>query len=72
LGPCPKEVDSVINSVTLDRSQFIAGVSGGVSVDTGAMVARQAVVSDEYGLMDASRISGQPEADLPPDAWWWD
>ena len=72
LGPCPKEVDSVINSVTLDRSRFIAGVSGGVSVDTGPIVARQAVVSDEYGVMDASRVSGQPEADLPPDAWWWD
>ena len=72
IGPAPKEVDSVINSVTLDRSRFVAGVSGGVTVDTGSVVSRQSVVSDSYGLMDASRVSGRPRIDLPPDAWWWD
>ena len=72
IGPVPKEVDSVVNSVTLDRSLFVAGVSGGVSVDTGSVVAKPAVVSDNYGLMGASRVSGQPQGDLPPDTWWWD
>ena len=38
LGPQPKEVESVVNSVTVNKSRFFAGVSGGVSVDTSALV----------------------------------
>lgn len=73
LGPLPQQVESVINSVTINRGRFIAGVSGGVVVDTGALVKTDAVRVDEYGLMEADRASAAPpRADLPRDAWWWD
>ncbi|MHB0959240.1 MAG: DUF1598 domain-containing protein [Pirellulaceae bacterium] len=73
LGPAPKAVTSVVNSVTVNRNRFFAGVSGGVSVDTHALVNVQAVRSDEYGLLDASHAMAMPPADkLPRDAWWWD
>ena len=73
LGPQPKEVESVVNSVTFRKNRFFAGVSGGVSVDTNALVHTQAVRADDYGLMDAARGSATPQVTtLPRDAWWWD
>ncbi|MHB8970957.1 MAG: DUF1598 domain-containing protein [Pirellulaceae bacterium] len=73
LGPQPKEVESVVNSVTVRKNRFFAGVSGGVSVDTNAVVHTQAVRADDYGLMDAERGSATPQVTtLPRDAWWWD
>ena len=73
LGPAPKEVESVINSLVLKRTQIIAGVSGGVAVDTRAIVDPQAVKTDDYGLLDAAHGSSVPDLKaLPRDAWWWD
>ena len=73
LGPLPQQVESVISSVTINRNRFIAGVSGGVSVDTRALVRTDAVEVDDYGLMDADCASAAPQRDsLPRDAWWWD
>ena len=73
LGPPPQEVESVVNSVMVNRSRFFAGVSGGVSVDTGALVSADAVRVDDYGVMDAAHASAAPtRAALPTDAWWWD
>ncbi len=72
-GPVPKEVDSIINAVELDASQFLVGVSGGVSVETASLVTPGAIQVDTYGLMEAARGSAEPPADrLPRDAWWWD
>lgn len=70
LGAQPQEVESVINSIMINRKTFIAGVSGGVSVDTGALVKPDAVSVDTYGRMDADRISAAPAS--ASDAWWWD
>ena len=73
LGPQPKEVGSVVNSVTVNKSRFFAGVSGGVSVDTSALVNAAAVRADDYGVMDAAHASATPQAaNVPRDAWWWD
>lgn len=73
LGPLPQQVESVINSVTIKRNQFIAGVSGGVSVDTSALVKPEAVRVDDYGLMGADHAAAAPQrANLSRDAWWWD
>jgi hypothetical protein len=73
LGPLPQEVESVVNSVTVDKSRFFAGVSGGVSVDTGALVRADAVRVDDYGVMEAAHASAAPtRAALSSDAWWWD
>ncbi len=73
LGPTPREVESIINAVEVDHSQFIVGVSGGVSVDTGQLIAPESIEVDDYGLMDAARGSAAPVlSQLPRDAWWWD
>jgi len=73
LGPTPREVESVINSVVVDPRRIVAGVSGGVSVDVGELVKADAITIDDYGLMDATRASaGADLPAIPPDAWWWD
>ncbi len=73
LGPAPREVESVVNSIDVSDSRFVVGVSGGVSVDTGSLVESQSIKVDDYGLMDAARGSAAPDASrLPRDAWWWD
>jgi hypothetical protein len=73
LGPAPREVESIVNAVDVSDSQFIVGVSGGVSVDTAPLVAPESIKVDDYGLMDAARASAAPAAtQLPRSAWWWD
>jgi hypothetical protein len=73
LGPLPREIESVVNSIVLNRTQIIAGVSGGVAVDTNSLVDPQTIKIDDYGLMEAARGSSAPRLDaLPPDVWWWD
>jgi hypothetical protein len=71
LSQAAEEVDSVINHVEIRRSQFVAGVSGGVSVDTSKMVRQDAIKTDDYGLMNAERAASIPQ-DLGRDQWWWD
>lgn len=68
------EVDTIVNHRVIrgaKASQIIAGVSGGVHVDTQTMVAPNAIkiatdprVGDELTQSKPSR--------LPIDAWWWD
>jgi len=73
LGPPLTQVESVVNAVTVSRSRFFAGVSGGVAVDPRGLVRTEAIDVDDYGLLDAAHASAAPaDASLPPDAWWWD
>ena len=74
LGPLPSEVESVINSIELDRQTLLAGVSGGVAVDTRALVNPDAIRVDDYGLMEAAHGSARFDhrRHPPHDAWWWD
>ncbi len=74
LDTAAKEVDSVMNHRSIKRGNVIhtvVGVSGGVSVDTGQLVSRDAIKTDDYGLMKADRTASTPK-NLPRDAWWWD
>ena len=71
LGTSPKQVDSVINHRMMDRRRIVAGVSGGVSVDTGPLVARRAIQVDQYGLLKTEQSQATPR-DLAPGVWWWD
>ncbi len=71
LSDAPQEVDSVINHVVVNHTQIVAGVSGGVSVDTSRMVRRDAIQTDDYGLLKAERSASLPQ-DLGRDDWWWD
>ena len=70
-GPAPKQVDTVVNHRIVDRKNIIVGVSGGVSVDTGKLVQPAAIKQDEYGLLQAARVSSTP-AEVSAAAWWWD
>jgi hypothetical protein len=71
MSQAPQEVDSVINHVEIKRSQFVAGVSGGVSVDTSMVVRPDAIQTDDYGLLKAEHAASLPK-DLGRDDWWWD
>ncbi len=71
MSQAPQEVDSVINHVEIKRTQFVAGVSGGVSIDTSKMVGQDAIQTDDYGLLKAEHAASVP-TDLARDDWWWD
>ncbi|MDX1945581.1 MAG: DUF1598 domain-containing protein [Pirellulaceae bacterium] len=70
-GIAPAKVDSVINHRVIGGKHVIAGVSGGVTVDARELAARQAVQTDEYGLVAGERKASAPKS-LPRHAWWWD
>jgi hypothetical protein len=71
LGAAPTEVDSVMNHRVLGGKHVVAAVSGGVTVDARSLAARQAVKTDEYGLMASERKAATPQK-LPRRSWWWD
>ncbi len=71
LGEAPREVESVINHRMINQKQIVAGVSGGVTVDTRSLVRRDSISTDNYGLVSGARGTGVPDK-LPRDAWWWD
>lgn len=74
LGLAPTEVETVINHRVIRQrnlKHFVAGVSGGVSVNPAAIVDRPAIKVSDYGVLKAGHQSCTPP-DLPHDAWWWD
>jgi hypothetical protein len=71
LGIAPARVDSVINHRVIHGKHVVAGVSGGVRVDPVALAAKQAVKTDDYGLVATDRRASVPKS-LPKNAWWWD
>lgn len=71
LGVAPTDVESVVNHRVIQRKYVVAGVSGGVLVDTGPLAQRAAITIDQYGALHAGRAQSAPK-DLPPEAWWWD
>jgi hypothetical protein len=50
----------------------VAAVSGGVAVDPRGLAAREAVQTDDYGLVAGQRRTSQAPTNLPRRAWWWD
>ena len=71
VGVAPTRVESIVNYRVIDKKHFIAGVSGGVTVDTSQLVSRGAIAESDYGLLKAERQAGT-QAKLSDDAWWWD
>jgi hypothetical protein len=70
LGRSPEEVPTVVSHRVIDRRHVVAGVSGGVSVDTTAVVTPTALRVDTYGRLNRDRQVGTPQ---PSDGrWWWD
>lgn len=70
-GAAPTEVETVINHRVIGQKHIVAGVSGGVSADTGPYVQKPAIAIDDYGALQAGWTASTP-SDLPGDAWWWD
>ncbi|MBN1855108.1 MAG: DUF1598 domain-containing protein [Pirellulales bacterium] len=66
----PKEVESVINYRILSLCCLVAGVSGGVSIDTRPFVTREAIEENFYGSEFHAR--GVVPENLAPIVWWWD
>jgi hypothetical protein len=72
-SPAPREVESVVNAVHVNRRRFVAGVSGGVAVDTTQLLSSESVQVGGDQAAEAARTSAQPDPTrLPRDIWWWD
>lgn len=69
--PAPREVDTVANSVVVNRRQVIAGVSGGVMVETSKVLANRTSTSDD-APMKLPRVLPEPEIKDTEITWWWD
>ena len=69
-GTAPRRVDTIINH-RLVGNRVIAGVSGGVTVDTASLVRADAIQVDDYGLLEAEHATSRPQL-KSPGAWWWD
>jgi hypothetical protein len=66
--PAPREVETVANLVEVNRRQIVAGVSGGVMVDTAdALTHRKGASADE---LSSDRGKAPPAAGST--VWWWD
>lgn len=70
IGAAPQEVDTIINHRMLNRTQIVAGVSGGVRVDPTEFV-KTSIQTDDYGLIRGEQQASKPQ-NLPAEAWWWD
>jgi len=71
LAPAPTQVDTVVNHRVIRRDTFIAGVSGGVSVDPAPLVSAGAIRIDQSGRLGRRHDEAKP--DKPPlEAWWWE
>jgi hypothetical protein len=71
LGHAPEQVETVANHRLMSRTKFVAGVSGGVSIQPQEFVKAENVKLDEYGGLKAARGNSAPQ-DLPAGVWWWD
>jgi hypothetical protein len=73
-GTAPSEVDSIVNHRTVkqgNKTHTIAGVSGGVKVDTQPLVAEGAIQVSTDQRMAAEYTQSTPR-NLAHNAWWWD
>jgi hypothetical protein len=71
LGSAARTVDTVINHRVIKGRHIIAGVSGGVTVNTDSLVNKKAIKVVSGGTLDAGRNSSKPTK-LAKNAWWWD
>ncbi len=70
LGTAPAQVESICNSRLINGKYIIAGVSGGVDVDTSKLLGKKVKI-DTYGVLKASHGESVPKK-VSPDGWWWD
>lgn len=68
-GPVPRQVESVIAHRVIQRKHIVAGVSGGVMVAPGDVLATSMEVPQEER---AAASMGHPPTDETRAMWWWD
>ena len=71
--PVPREVDTVANCVEINRRQIVAGVSGGVMVDTAETLTNRAAAS--AATIEQLRVPAPiatADSTSEPISWWWD
>jgi hypothetical protein len=72
LAHAPTEVESVLNRRTFGGGRtIVAAVSGGVRAEPRNLTQREAVKTDESGVIPGQREASTPQ-NLPRNAWWWD
>ena len=71
LGPAPKTVDTVINHRVINKTQILAAVSGGVTVDAVSFAQPETMHADRDGQVGSHHGTAAPQ-NLPRGAWWWD
>ena len=69
--PAPREVDTVANCVVVNRRQIIAGVSGGVMVDTEKTLANRTAETSTV-LATVGKVAPAVAAEGNSIVWWWD
>ena len=71
LGRAPESVDTVINHRVINRKQIVAGASGGVQVNTLALVRSGAIQTGAHAELEYGHHRAAP-GELGKRAWWWD
>ena len=71
LGTAPREVETVINHRVVAKKHIIAGVSGGVRVDTQRVINKDSIQTGDHQRMQAEYTQSVPR-NLAHGAWWWD
>ncbi len=73
LGSAPLEVPTVVSHRVINRKHVVAGISGGVTVQTGKLVQSASIQLDSYGRLDADYRQSVPQgASEDRNRWWWD
>ncbi|MBI2824025.1 MAG: DUF1598 domain-containing protein [Planctomycetia bacterium] len=67
----PRFVDTVLNHRVVNRTDILAAVSGGVSVDPRNTVKRENIQTETSGRLNSDRARNSP-VDVARRGWWWD
>ena len=70
-GEVPREVPSVVNHRVINRKHIVAGVSGGISVNSYAVLGSTRILSDARSLESDKDVS-RPTDNRHATRWWWD
>ncbi|PHS02988.1 MAG: hypothetical protein COA78_19675 [Blastopirellula sp.] len=68
----PGEVETIMNHRIINGKHIIAGVSGGVSVNTKEFFSAKSIQLDNYGLLKADHTASRPSDKRNHNNWWWD
>ena len=56
----------------INRKYIVAGVSGGVSVDTRGLLKKMSIRTERYDPLQTYQAEGKVPTNLARGRWWWD